>query len=199
MLFQHLINTPIIETFCILSFHAKPLTPSVVLIPTAPLSLEQPCFQHSGSTRDRCTDRTGVALSSDSPRDGGKCIQEALHALTPSCCQANGALPTAFARGPAPARHIALPPTPSGSPTGLGGGTHRPHGACSKDLVPFKSVPVSTSAYWIPSHIRYYAHPQKQELALTGPVCGVGIFKLIFTFIIIVDTQRYASFRGTTH
>lgn len=135
MLFQHLSNTQITETFCILSFHAKPPTPSVVLIPTAPLSLEQPCFQHSGSTRDRCTDRTGVALSSDSPRGEGKCIQEALHAITPSCCQANGALPTsvdfARGRGPAPARDIALPPTPSGSPTGLGGGTHRPHVACS--------------------------------------------------------------------
>lgn len=48
------------------------------------LSLEPPYFQGIVSTCDRCTESTGVALSPDSPRDEGKRIRGALHAITPN-------------------------------------------------------------------------------------------------------------------
>lgn len=48
------------------------------------LGLELRYFQGIVSTCDRRTERTGVALSPDSPKDEGKRIQGALHAITPN-------------------------------------------------------------------------------------------------------------------
>lgn len=181
MLFQQVINTQITETFCVPFFHTKPLKPSCTPCTDSTSQFGAAVLQVLSNARARCIDSVSVSLSLDSQRDQGKSRPEALHSVSPTCFEADGALPTsaylAHAPAPAPAQHAPLPLTSSGSQTGTGGGTHRPHVACrnaGEDRSPFNLSVLALLLVGPPSRIRCYPS-QKQEPALNG-LCVEGAF-----------------------